>query len=354
MFDYKMAIDITPKPRLVWIDTAKAICILLVVLQHTSNYTHINYPYMYDFQTFRMPLYFILSGLFFKQYEGFVGFVKRKTNKLIIPYVFFFSVGGVFLPITLFHFFDIRIWSYKDYGIEAFLKIFSEQCICNPSIWFLVCLFEINILFYIIFELAEHFNKLLDKNYIILLISLCFGLVGIIMSLLHINLPYFVDSSFSAIPFFCFGWFLRNQTEYLYWKNTPKGIYISIFLIISSMIFIHFTNLGGASFLGNSLGGVIQCAQLYPYGIIGTLCVLTFARILGNIPLISYIGRYSIIVLCTHAYLIQFSAFITSHFIEKNLYVIFVVAVIIQVLIIPFFIKYLGYFTAQKDLIKIK
>ena len=66
------------KPRITWIDTAKGICILLVVLSHVSQYTQIDYPLQADFLTFRMPLYFILSGLFFKPYEGMIGFIKER------------------------------------------------------------------------------------------------------------------------------------------------------------------------------------------------------------------------------------------------------------------------------------
>lgn len=73
--------------RVDWIDPAKGICILLVVLHHCSNMLRVPYPLIRDVMTFRMPLYFILSGLFFKQYRPKV-FVIKKTNKLLIPYVF--------------------------------------------------------------------------------------------------------------------------------------------------------------------------------------------------------------------------------------------------------------------------
>lgn len=43
--------------------------------------------------TFRMPLYYFLSGLFFKTYRGFFDFVLKKINKLLIPFAFF-----IYLP----------------------------------------------------------------------------------------------------------------------------------------------------------------------------------------------------------------------------------------------------------------
>ena len=74
------------KPRIEWIDTAKGICILLVVYSHVYMGDH---PALLHFQDyFRMPLYFLLSGLFFKTYNNFHNFFIKKTNKLLIPFVF--------------------------------------------------------------------------------------------------------------------------------------------------------------------------------------------------------------------------------------------------------------------------
>lgn len=36
----------------------------------------------------RMPLYFILSGLFFKDYGGFLNLLVKKANKILIPFLF--------------------------------------------------------------------------------------------------------------------------------------------------------------------------------------------------------------------------------------------------------------------------
>lgn len=73
----------TEKKRIQFIDLAKGVCITLVVLHHC----HIETPYLVFV---RMPLYFILSGLFFKAYGGFVDFTKGKS----IRYLFhsFFSI----------------------------------------------------------------------------------------------------------------------------------------------------------------------------------------------------------------------------------------------------------------------
>ena len=129
----------TSKKRIEWIDLAKGICIFLVVFRHVSVALDIDYPLQTQFASFRMPLYFILSGLFFKQYEGFAGFLKRKTNKLLIPFLFFLITTSVIPFAVINH--------------ESSLKLFFTDMngpVYNFAIWFLLCLFEINILFYLI------------------------------------------------------------------------------------------------------------------------------------------------------------------------------------------------------------
>lgn len=51
---------IQEKKRIQWIDLAKGFCILLVVLQHASELTEVDYPLSVQAFGFRMPLYFIL------------------------------------------------------------------------------------------------------------------------------------------------------------------------------------------------------------------------------------------------------------------------------------------------------
>lgn len=65
----------TVKPRIEFIDLAKGVCILFVVLGHCSVGTDGYIP-----GALRMPLYFILSGLFFKDYGGFSYLFEKKDQ----------------------------------------------------------------------------------------------------------------------------------------------------------------------------------------------------------------------------------------------------------------------------------
>lgn len=58
----------TEKKRIEYIDLMKGVCITLVVLYHVIDCTNIQFIDN-ALANFRMPLYFFLSGLFFKKWH---------------------------------------------------------------------------------------------------------------------------------------------------------------------------------------------------------------------------------------------------------------------------------------------
>ena len=138
------------KQRIEFIDLAKGICISLVVYSHVYMGDH---PKFMEFQDyFRMPLYFILSGMFFKTYEGFASFAVKKINKLIIPLL----CGFVFLSIPMMYYLQHReglpiIFPDDFWQSERVRFIFKG----NGTLWFLWALFLQNLIFYSIFLLCR-------------------------------------------------------------------------------------------------------------------------------------------------------------------------------------------------------
>ena len=85
--------------RIDYFDLMKGVCIILVVLHHCHLFGT-------DWlRCVRMPLYFMLSGMFFKRYSGFADFVTRKFNKLVIPCVTFFVLSELIFQRT-----NVPLW----------------------------------------------------------------------------------------------------------------------------------------------------------------------------------------------------------------------------------------------------
>lgn len=332
--------------RIGYIDTAKGICILLVVVNHIDVFTAYSPMLINDcvssiLSSFRMPLYFILSGLFFKEYSGLGEFACRKTNKLLIPFLFFYLATCIVYPLI------------KDYlagGIvagdipESLYEYAFSRTLFNGSIWFLLCLFITNILFYV-GRLLSRFSNMPQawfSAYCILA-----GMIGCGCSSSQVSLPLYMDTAFTALPFFAFGNYVR-QAGFL--QTTFSRGKTGICLVICLLVLYTFNtpiNLMYNQFESNF--------GLYACGIAGTILVLTLSRMFGRIYGISYFGRYSIIILCTNRFVIAVSMFIlhTLHCPSKIMFgCIFFTTMLLYLLVIPIMRRYCPHVTAQKDLIK--
>lgn len=328
------------RKRIEWIDLAKGFCILFVVFDHAFNALGDgDYPLRLQMGAFRMPLYFILSGLFFKQYENLWGFLKRKVNKLLIPFLFFLIFTSI-LPFYIAH-----------HYVQWKMLIFRGIIVYNNPIWFLLCLFIDNVLFY----LVQMFSEWLSPKYktaLVLIISVCLGYVGMWLGISGIKLLLYVDSALSALPFFAFGWWLFRHSSFL---SSPFRLNRDLPVIIIAALFVGLFSVP-VTWVKNSFGYNALLA-VYPCGIIGTMLILLVSKGLKRLPLVSLWGRYSIIILCTHyLFVMSFIKFFSSHGLFSRMvqsFVTFSLTVLICHFLIPFARRYLPHVTAQKDVIKV-
>lgn len=322
------------KKRIEWVDTAKGICILFVVLNHIMLKISCENP-LNDFLTsFRMPLYFFLSGVFFKAYSDFRIFIIKKINKQLIPFVFFYIVYSIIFVILF------------SYPIKTALTdfIFNQCQIIYGPLWFLICLFEINILFYII-------HTLVKKKLVQYCVTFLIGFGGLSLAYFSIKLPLSIDSALTCLPFFVFGYYINNETPIMRHSFLDKKpyIYILCFALFNLLISRH-VEFYKNFFYGSSYLTAHIC------GFVGTIMVILTAKKIKFPSIITYYGRYSIIILCTHMILIEPIEVFFTIFISNHLLIIlcsFLTICLFELIIIPFFITYLPYICAQKELINI-
>lgn len=337
------------KPRIEWIDTAKGICILLVVYSHVYMGDHPTFLHFQDY--FRMPLYFVLSGLFFKTYSTFQNFFIKKTNKLLIPFAFAYICLSTPMLFYLHHRAGLPVVFPDDFWDADRLRFL---CKGNGTLWFLCCLFILNISFYAIFLICR------NKIQLILICSISIGIISFWMGMHDLFIPLWGDAALTALPFFLFGNILRNKSNILYEPFSKKHWIICAFSLFAlSLIYLH--NSDFARIKSELIHGdnhfEVDCLSMYVGGICGTLFILMLAKRLNHAPIISYIGRYSIVVLMTHVVLIILLRITLYHFYINNDYIhlimlgLFITVILIEIPIIKFCIKYLPYVFAQKDLL---
>lgn len=333
----------TTGSRINFVDLAKGICILLVISLH-ADIQHIIYftPKISGyFGSFRMPLYFILAGLFVGFKSGKKLFIQKKINKLIIPFMFF-----VFLT-NFFGWFVKELLPGRELGFFAdeFKWVSSFQVayyefshgLNNGPLWFFVCLFIAYIYYMIIDTIAK--GNLLIKG------GLCFFAGAIIYCLpTTFNLPFHLDTALSSIPFIFIGEYIRKKTKLLVANKYDKFSIPIAIVIFAIMIFT----------TPNKFHGHQNFFQLYFNGISGTLAILLISKQIKSLPIISYMGRYSLIFLGIHhlfiGHIFRIINFFKLHpFITELILITIIIGICYLISIVMR--KWLPWFCAQKDLI---
>lgn len=140
------------KQRIQYIDSLRGFAMLLVIVHHVSIYSfkvHPEFSFNSILLTFRMPLFFFLSGfLFFKSdlfvdKTGYYAFLRKKLKVQIVPTLFFGSLFALIMQIPasdmLFHqtkhgywftivlFFYFFFFSTISYLCRKILRISSDK-----------------------------------------------------------------------------------------------------------------------------------------------------------------------------------------------------------------------------------
>lgn len=281
--------------RIYWIDAAKIIAMVLIVLSHTIAYSDkLQGLYKYV-SSFHVALFFTISGLTFSinKYCNFKKFFKTKFKRIMIPYLVFavlFLIPFLILGATIasnLNRNDIDI-NLKHSIIGIFYGNGNDNYLRqNSSLWFLPCLFVTEMIFYFVEK-----NKNKNKYYITILFSIVIGMLDYYF--LPFRMPWGFDIAICMLAFFALGKIISNRKSMVI-KNNVLTVCISLTLII--------------------IGGIIQCFNtnvMYmhnEYGNYFIFIISAFFSVIGYTFLISkihynkvldYAGKRTMAILIFH------------------------------------------------------
>lgn len=316
------------KKRYEFVDLMKGICIIMVVALHV-NVPYADSPFL---SLFRMPLFFAISGIFFSRYDSFSTFLKKKTNTLFIPYLFF-SIPDLFL---------ILFFYFRDTSINVVQAYTSASSLFNAPIWFLLSLYTAGLIFYLISGVKNENLKFL--------IVVSISTIGYFLNRNHISLPLYLNSTFNAFIFYYFGYLMKRlgvltDSRYMRIKLLVTVILsVAVVCSVSPVPFLSLTDITNMPyfyFILCAAGGILSMVYL-------SKCIDTFRGV-------SFIGRYSIIILGTHLIWVRlFGLLIPYHILSHPLCLcgLFVFILLTAYPVISFFINYFPKYCAQKPLLK--
>ena len=208
----------------------------------------------------------------------------------------------------------------------------------------------VNVVFYLVHLFAK---AVLPKHQtaIVLGLATLLGFVGLGLGAFHIRLPFYIDTALSALPLFAFGYWLFRHTGFM---SSPINPVRDGLLMLACGAIVWFFAVP-TIWANNDFPADATLLLVYLTGIAGTMMVLILSKFIRHLPLVSFWGRYSIIILCSHQVVIT----IVSHFLRQwftgawQVLAVLVATLIICHLLILFMRQFMPHVTAQKDVIRI-
>ena len=153
--------------RIAWIDVAKFFGIYSIYVFHFGDASQNAYDFVY---VYCVPIFFFLSGctIHFEQELGFREFLRKKLKTILLPF-------AVFSLLDLIE--DSLINAPELYEVDDILISIAKGAVRNhyfaPGLWFLTCLF--------VMEIAFYFIKKLKKPIWIMLVCIALYAVSVLL-----------------------------------------------------------------------------------------------------------------------------------------------------------------------------
>ena len=176
-----------------WIDIAKGLGMLLVVLGHSVAFGSKVHNLIFEFH---MPFFFLLSGLVYRK-DKIQLIIRKRFNSLLRPYICFCVLG-----IGLMFIVGPKV-SWKQVFIDLYFG--NPEHIWVSSVWFLIALFITTVLFSVVLKIKSTYAQYMTVFFLFVtgVIYGKFYHVGIIKH----RMPLEIDVAMVALFFFSLGYY---------------------------------------------------------------------------------------------------------------------------------------------------
>lgn len=279
------------KERLGWIDIAKGICLIAVILGH-MGIEQLGFVYSFHLTTF-----FILSGYTLKKVDLSAEYISQKFSRLMTPY--FITCFAVICMDVI-----NSIVLQKAVSTQAITEVLYKGVVKTffasggtfnfgaieigkgiGAIWFLPAMFFALIFIQLILRLQSKAAQLSA--------ALMLFVLAVVLSK-GVWLPFSVLSAMFSVPFILIGKWIK---EYELLEKFKIRHYLIFFLAF--IIGCYF----GVSQVFYMVGCNAKDLLFTPVcAICSSLCIIGLSKLIKHLPPIEYIGKNSLIFLCVHLF----------------------------------------------------
>lgn len=288
----------TIKKREKWIDNAKGIAMILVIIGHVSGGLTGIWKFNWVFGV-HLFMFFLLSGYTLKKKPFTRSYINGKFKRLMVPYFWTclaLSITNVFNSCILNN--DWSIFTISNIiGKDIVISFFASGTYKNfgtvnigadiGAIWFLPALFFALMIMQILLNINDDDKFLGISTSLIALIAFITGK--------FIWFPFSIQAGMFASFFLWMGYEIKkhNILSKIRWYH----------YVLAQIIFLIGIELGYC-YVNFVTADIADPWISIPVGLAGCMLIYLISKV-DNGPVLSYIGRISLTVLCVHLYTIN-------------------------------------------------
>lgn len=286
--------------RLVWVDYAKVLGIFLVVFGHLPLRDNSLNQYL---TTFRMPLFFLLSG-FFEAGNSIRDTAKVGLKRLLWPYAVFYLLAYLWTVVETFwlgvpYYPNPSAYEVLVKPMLGFLLGMGDNTtfstIINGPLWFLMALFWVKLLFSLLFALGR------GRGPFIYLSQIPVAGLALLLKDSDYALFFSAESALLAMPFYVMGYALKKSGLFERLQESGRMPFLLPVAFLSS--FLLYRANGGISIANGVVGKSL--ALYYLDGAAGSLLVMLIARLLPQrrLGLVETVAQGTLVIVGLHLHL---------------------------------------------------
>lgn len=326
--------------RLAWLDIAKYICIMAVMLEHLESTTDILGCF---FSPFFVLCFFAVAGYTHKAGQPFGSFLLKKFKTLFVPWLIF-SVFDIVVS---------QLVSFSEHGSIVselawnFLQIRGQ----GDQIWFVAALFMAFLPFWVFIEWYSRKPSTPRRRLLFILISLALFYADNYYSG-HMNgslfpwgtaaLPWHIEYIFQGMFYMTLGYMFKEAWEKSFDKINGRQFCLAIFALYFIIIY--------APYFFTVPEAVFSIFAVYITPLIGIILVFAISKIIPENRYMCYIGQNTLIYFALHGKVFSFVEGMLARFAAplyanilgnvflSNLFAVIFTFILSLVLIVPAYI----------------
>ncbi|MBQ9375895.1 MAG: acyltransferase family protein [Ruminococcus sp.] len=294
------------KERVSWIDIAKGLCIIFVVLGHVMSPGVIR-TYVYSFH---MPMFFLLGGICYKHKYSFKSFIIKRAKGILIPYFVFsvisillFFVAAKIMPSIS----DVLNCDLKDNTLVMLYGNSKPDCMkYNSPLWFLPCYFLVVIEAFGIESLKQKVKFAYFREVAIVVNIIVATLLNLFLKL---RLPFQLETSVSMLVWYELGVLAGEKLDNkksISGKSRIITIVITLACLVSGFVMGYINR----RITGTSLQvreDIYGSFALYYFGAVaGIIGWCLVSRLICKSAVFEKLGQMSIAILVLHKFPVLF------------------------------------------------